>query len=54
MGKEYRDLKYDVFSVRLSEDIVNELKKRRQNFKSWNLLFKELLYGKKRMDKLGD
>ncbi len=46
MGKEYRDLKYAVFSLRLSDEVIEELKKRRQNYKSWNLLFKDLLNAK--------
>jgi len=47
MGKEYRDIKYDVISFRLSAEVIEELKKRRRNSKSWNLLFKDLLKGKK-------
>jgi len=42
-----RDLKYNIWSVRLSEEVIKELKIRRQNFKSWNLLFKYLLNAKK-------
>jgi len=37
------DKHYGVFSVRLDEKIIEELKNRRQNFKSWNLLFRKLL-----------
>jgi len=38
-----RDKHYQVFSARLENKIVEELKNRRQNFKSWNLLFKQLV-----------
>ena len=38
-----RDLKYKAMSFRLSEEVEQELTKRREKFKSWNLLFKELL-----------
>ena len=41
----HRDLKYDVFSARLENKIIEELKNRRRTFKSWNLLFRKLLYG---------
>ncbi len=51
MGKDYRDIKYDVFSIRLSDEIIQELKKRRQNYKSWNLLFKDLLNGEIQLPK---
>lgn len=43
---EYRDLKYDVFSARLSKEVIEEFKKRRDNFPSWNLLFRDLLKDK--------
>lgn len=43
MGTKYKDIKYKVLSMRLSDEVIKELKNRRQNFKSWNLLFKELL-----------
>lgn len=43
MGKDYRDIKYKVFSARLSDEIKQELENRRKDFKSWNLLFRELL-----------
>lgn len=39
----HKDIKYEVFSMRLSEEVIEELKKRRQEFKSWNLLLKQLL-----------
>ena len=48
MGKDYRDIQYKVLSIRLSDEVIEELKKRRKNFKSWNLFFKELLDDSKR------
>ncbi len=48
MGTQYKDLKYSVFSARLSDEVIEELKKRRNLKKSWNLLFKELLDDGKR------
>ena len=47
MGKEYRDIKYKVFSIRLSDEVIEKLKKRRLKYKSWNLFIKELLEIKK-------
>lgn len=38
-----RDLKYQVLSMRLSDEVIEELQKRRKNFKSWNLLVRDLL-----------
>lgn len=38
-----RDLKYKLRSFRLSDEVLEDLDKRRRNYKSWNLLFKELL-----------
>ena len=40
-----RDKHSVVFSERLEDKIIDELRKRRKNSKSWNLLFKKLLYG---------
>lgn len=40
---ESKDIEYKVFSVRLSDEVIEELKKRRKTLRSWNLLFKELL-----------
>jgi hypothetical protein len=37
------DKHYGVFSARLEDKIIDELKNRRQTFKSWNLLFRNLL-----------
>ncbi len=31
-----RDLKYKVVSMRLYDEVIQELQKRRKNFKSWN------------------
>lgn len=38
-----RDEHYKIFSARLSDEVTVELQKRRQNYKSWNLLFRQLL-----------
>lgn len=38
-----RDIKYKGYTFKLSEEVREELYKRRRNFKSWNLYFKELL-----------
>ncbi len=43
-----RNLKYKIWTVRLSYEVIEELKKRRQNEKSWNLLLKKLLDDSKR------
>lgn len=40
---EHNNIKYSVFSVRLSDEIQEDLNKRRKEYKSWNLLFKQLL-----------
>jgi len=45
--KTHKDLKYRVFTMRLSEEVIKELKNRRVFVKSWNLLIKELLNKKK-------
>lgn len=45
MPKHSKNLKYKVLSLRLSDEVIGELKKRRQNAKSWNLLLKAMLYG---------
>lgn len=38
-----KDIKYKVFAARLSDEVTEELRNRRNEYKSWNLLFKELL-----------
>jgi hypothetical protein len=42
-----RNKHYKVWTVRLNEEVIKELKLRRRKFKSWNLLFKVLLKIKK-------
>lgn len=39
--KSDKKFKYKVFSMRLSDQVITELKRRRK--KTWNLLLKELL-----------
>lgn len=46
MQKQYKNIKYKVLSIRLSDDIIKELKQRRKQFKSWNLFIKSLLKNK--------
>lgn len=43
MVNNMRNLKYRVMSLRLSDEVIEELNNRRKNFKSWNLLLKQLL-----------
>lgn len=38
-----RDIEYKVWTVRISKEVKKELDKRRKGFKSWNLMFIELL-----------
>ena len=46
MTYKEKDIHYKVWTVRLHEDTVEELKKRREEKKlSWNLFIKDLLYG---------
>lgn len=47
-----RDKHYEIFCARLDEKNLQELKRRRENFKSWNLLFKDLLYANVRVRKV--
>ncbi len=42
-----RDINYKVMSVRLSDEVIKELQNRRQKFKSWNLMYRNLLGFKK-------
>jgi hypothetical protein len=47
MGKIHKDKEYKVFSVRLEDEVIEELQKNRANFKSWNLLFRHFFIEKK-------
>lgn len=38
-----RNEHYKVMSLRLSDEVIKELKLRRSQFKSWNLMFEQLL-----------
>lgn len=40
--KKERDLHYKIFAQRLSDANIKWLNERRDNFKSWNLLFDDI------------
>lgn len=42
MKKKERDLRYKVFTVRLSIDTIAWLKDKNKHHKSWNIFFKDL------------
>lgn len=46
--KKQKDKEYPVWSFRISDEVYQDLQKlKAEKGKSWNLLFKEILYGQK-------
>jgi len=43
-----KNTNYKVNSFRLEEEVIKELKNRQKNFKSWNLMFRDLLFKKQK------
>lgn len=43
-----RDKHYKTFSIRLDDSLIIELKRKKEHYKSWNLLIRDLLNNQKK------